>query len=376
MRRWDVFLIPVAIVMAMAPGLRADGDEDLPVITSLPATPTLSVSTIPSNGDVNPYGVAFVPAGFPPGGPLRPGDVLVSNFNAASNLQGTGTTIVRISQNGTQSLFFQGANGLGLSTALGVLKRGYVLVGNVPSTNGLGTCTEVNGQETGVQQGSLLILDRRGHLVTSLNSERFLNGPWDLTLKDDGARAQVFVSNALSGTVVRLDLMIRDDDDRDADRVVVTKATQIGSGYVHRCDPASFVVGPTGLALDDEKDILYVASTGDNAIFAIRNASETATDSGKGQLVIRDSIHLHGPLGLARARNGNLITAQGDAVNPDPNQPSEIVEYTSTGHFVAQFSIDPGSGSAFGLALASFEDGFRFAAVDDGLNVLDIWVVP
>ena len=92
--------------------------------------------------------------------------------------------------------------------------------------------------------------------------------------------------------------------------------------------------------------------------------------------MIRDSIHLHGPLGLARARNGNLITAQGDAVNPDPNQPSEIVEYTSTGHFVAQFSIDPGSGSAFGLALASFEDGFRLAAVDDGLNVLDIWVVP
>jgi hypothetical protein len=379
MRRRDVFLIPVAILMAMATGVRADGDDgdkDLPVITSLPAIPTLSVTTIPSNGDVNPYGVAFVPPGFAKGGPLRPGDILVSNFNASSNLQGTGTTIVRISQGGTQSPFFQGANGLGLSTALGVLKRGYVLVGNVPSTSGLGTCTEIDGQETGVEPGSLLILDRRGHLVTTLSSKRFLNGPWDLTLKDDGARAQVFVSNALSGTVVRLDLMIRDGDDGEADRVVVTKATQIGSGYAHRCDPAAFVVGPTGLALDEENDTLYVASTGDNAIFAIRNASETPNDSGTGKLVISDSIHMHGPLGLARARNGNLITSQGDAVNPDPNQPSEIVEYTSTGHFVAQFPINPSSGSAFGLALASFEDGFRFAAVDDGLNVLDVWVVP
>jgi hypothetical protein len=379
MRRRDLFLVPVAISIAMVTGVRADqddGDRDLPVITSLPASPTLSVSTVPSNGDVNPYGVAFVPPDFVPGGPLRPGDILVSNFNASSNLQGTGTTIVRISQNGAQSLFFQGANGLGLSTALGVLKRGYVLVGNVPSTNGLGTCTEVDGQETGVQQGSLLILDRRGHLITSLSSKRFLNGPWDLTLKDGGARAQVFVSNALSGTVVRLDLMIRDDDDSDADRVVVTKATQIGSGYVHRCDSAAFVVGPTGLALDEENDTLYVASTGDNAIFAIRNASETANDSGTGKLVISDSTHMHGPLGLARARNGNLITSQGDAVNPDPAQPSEIVEYTSTGHFVAQFPIDPGSGSAFGLALASFEDGFRFAAVDDATNVLDVWLVP
>jgi DNA-binding beta-propeller fold protein YncE len=259
---------------------------------------------------------------------------------------------------------------------LGVLKRGYVLVGNVPSTNGLGTCTEVDGQETGVEQGSLLILDGRGHLVTTLSSKRFLNGPWDLTLKDDGTLAQVFVSNALSGTVVRLDLMIRDDDDRDANRVVVTKATQIGSGYVHRCDPAAFVVGPTGLALDEENDTLYVASTGDNAIFAIRHASETANDSGTGNLVVSDSIHMHGPLGLARARNGNLITSQGDAVNPDSTQPSEIVEYTPTGRFVAQFPIDPSSGSAFGLALTSFEDRFRFAAVDDGLNVLDVWVVP
>ena len=82
-----------------------------------------------------------------------------------------------------------------------------------------------------------------------------------------------------------------------------------------------------------------------------------------------------GPLGLARARNGDPITSQGDAVNFDPKHPSEIVEFTAKGKFVAQFSIDPAPGSAFGLALESSEDGFRFAAVDDALNVLDVWVV-
>ena len=61
----------------------------------LPTTPTQSVSTVPANGDLNPYGVAFVPNGFPKGGKIRSGDILVSNFNASSNLQGTGTTIVR-----------------------------------------------------------------------------------------------------------------------------------------------------------------------------------------------------------------------------------------------------------------------------------------
>ena len=55
-------------------------------------------STMPANGDVNPYGVAFVPEGFPSGGPLAPGDILVSNFNstASSNAQGTGTTIIKL----------------------------------------------------------------------------------------------------------------------------------------------------------------------------------------------------------------------------------------------------------------------------------------
>jgi hypothetical protein len=82
-----------------------------------------ATSTVPSNGDVNPYGVAFVPKGFPSGGPLRPGDVLVSNFNNSSNQQGTGSTIVDVSPNGSQSLFFQDTTPSGLTTALGVLKR-------------------------------------------------------------------------------------------------------------------------------------------------------------------------------------------------------------------------------------------------------------
>jgi hypothetical protein len=57
-------------------------------------------STIPANGDLNPYGVAFVPPGFPSGGPLAPGDILVSNFNDSGNTQGTGTTIIKLTPNG------------------------------------------------------------------------------------------------------------------------------------------------------------------------------------------------------------------------------------------------------------------------------------
>ena len=52
---------------------------------------TQIASTVPANGDINPYGVAVIQRSV---GTLVKGDVLVSNFNNSANLQGAGTTIV------------------------------------------------------------------------------------------------------------------------------------------------------------------------------------------------------------------------------------------------------------------------------------------
>src|SRR5215469_843309 len=120
--------------------------------------PVRVVSTAPANGDVNPYGVAFVPPNFPGGGTIHPGDVLVSNFNASSNLQGTGTTIVDVPPNAPLTPFFQGTPGLGLTTALNVLQKGFVIVGNFPSPTG--DCTAAG-------TGSILVIDKNGHMVPS-----------------------------------------------------------------------------------------------------------------------------------------------------------------------------------------------------------------
>jgi hypothetical protein len=88
-------LLLVALMASFDAGVAFAGDNDAkaPVIPQLSPSPNFSDSTLPPNGDVNPYGVAFVPHGFPGGGPLRPGDIIVSNFNNSGNLQGTGTTI-------------------------------------------------------------------------------------------------------------------------------------------------------------------------------------------------------------------------------------------------------------------------------------------
>jgi hypothetical protein len=345
----------------------SDEKTNTPILSGLATAPEQTFSTVPSsNGDLNPYGVAFVPQGFEGAGVLSPGDLLVSNFNNSTNTQGTGTTIVRITPDGKQSVFFQGSPGLGLDTALGVLKSGFVIVGNVP--------TNANGV---AQQGSLLILDANGNVVTTLTDSALLDGPWDLALNDHDDHAQVFVSNVLSGTVTRIDLNIP-----DASTPMVESETQIASGYAHHTDPNALVVGPTGLAFDAATETLYVASTADNAIFAIHDASDTRHDHGVGDLIFNDPNVLHGPLGLVLAPNGDLIVSNGDAVNPNPNAINELVEITKDGEFVAQFQLDgmvsppAAAGAAFGIALTSDNGVLRFAAVDNAFNTVHVWTLP
>ena len=86
------------LTTAFAGNALADRDDRDSAL--LPA-PVIVSSTVPLNGDLNPYGVVFVPRDFARSGVLKPGDLLVSNFNNNQNLQGTGTTIVKIVPGGT-----------------------------------------------------------------------------------------------------------------------------------------------------------------------------------------------------------------------------------------------------------------------------------
>lgn len=324
----------------------------------LPATVRV-VSTIPENGDLNPYGVVTVPKGFPSRGAVNPGDILVSNFNSSANLQGTGTTIVRIQNSGPASVFFQGTAPLGLSTALNILRAGFVVVGNFPSPDLSGSCNTATA-------GSILVIDKTGKQIGEI-TDPSINGPWDSTLFDEGNSAKLFISNGLNGTIVRLDLSV------GATGVTLKKATQIASGYGNHCDPVTFVDAPTGLVYDAEKDVLFVASTVDNAVFEVEDAGDRKHDGGMGKVIYQDAVHLHGALAMAMAPNGHLVVSNNDAVNPDPNQPSELVEFTREGKFVRQISVDQNGGGSFGLNVAGTEESAKFAFVDDNVNALSIW---
>ena len=105
--------------------------------------------------------------------------------------------------------------------------------------------------------------------------------------------------------------------------------------------------------------------------------SSTITGSaGTGTLLVQDTTHLHGPLDLALSPNGHLLAANSDGRNADPNQPSELVEYSTGGKFLTEFSVDPNNGGAFGLTIHSLGNGvIRYAAVDYNQNTLNMWTI-
>ena len=358
-RRSKTFWLKTLTTVALAAVAVGSAHAQMP--DAFLPSPVRSVSTVPKNGDGNPYGVAFVPSNFLTGsGPLRHGDILVSNYNNSMGLQGTGTTIVRVPATGAApSVFFQGKAGLGLSTALGTLQYGFVVVGNAPTTDGTAATAGA---------GSLLVINKWGQLVQTI-TDPSIQGPWDMALVDHGDQAIAFVTNALTGTVTRLRFSV------SSTGLKLENATVIASGYVHRGDPVTLFVAPTGAVYDEKRDVLYVASTGDNAVFAIWDASRRKSEDGLGTVIYQDNTHLHGALGLAAAPNGHLLVTNNDGINPDPKQPSEIVEFTKEGEFVKEIPVDPAQGGSFGLAVNAWDDTAIFAAVDDNTNSLTIWTL-
>jgi len=323
-------------------------------------TVTPIASTIPGNGDVNPYGVAVVPRSV---GYLHQGNVLVSNFNDSSNTQGTGTTIVQVNPSSGDVSQFAGISdpacpgGVGLTTALVVLRNGWVIVGSLP------TRTDSSGNVLVSGSGCLIVLDSQGQVKETI-SHHGINGPWDMTALDLGNITELFVTNVLNGTVAAggntvdrgtvLRLLISSGP---AGPPQLLGVTQIGSGFAETLNSSALVIGPTGVGLGPN-GTLYVADTLNSRIAAIPNAAARLTDDGTGQTVAEGSP-LNGELGLAIAPNGDILTVNGGDGN--------LVETTPGGAQVVKTIDDqgspPGAGNLFGLAVKPGADAVYF--VDD-----------
>jgi hypothetical protein len=336
--------------------------------------PAPIATTVPPNGDVNPYGIVTVPDTV---GSLVRGDELVSNFNDSDNLQGTGTTIVQIPPSGNNdmpgaaSVFAQISDpecpgGVGLTTALTVTRTGYVIVGSLPTSDGMSDTA---------QAGCLIVLNSRGRVVETIAGGP-INGPWDMAASDEGFFTTLYVTNVLNGTVaadtggpsvagnvvdrgtvVRIELLTI-----PGVRPIVLNEDVIATGFPERTDPSALVVGPTGDALAPD-GTLYVADTQGNRIAAIPDAPFRVFPARHGGFTVSSGGDLNGPLGLTLAPNGDILTANGGDGN--------IVETTPFG---AQTDIaadsSSGAGALFGLTVPPGFDGVYF--VDDGDNSLRV----
>jgi hypothetical protein len=334
-------------------------------------------STIPDNGDVNPYAVVVAPVS---SGAIEAGDVLVDNFNNISNLQGTGTTIIDYRPSTKQTKLFAQVSqklpacpgGVGLTTAMTMLKTGWVIVGSLPSTDGT---TATKGE------GCMLVFDSSGHHVATWSGPT-ISGPWgDMAVIDHGDKATLFISMAGFGvpgpdvvdpathfpvtvhnaTVLRLELSIP-----DGQPPVLVSQTVVGSGFAQRADRDNFLFGPTGLSLGPD-DTLYVTDGMDNVITAISNASTRTDSDGPGRIVTKEGL-LAWPLAMVLLENGHLLVCNGkngQAVEVDPQSGKQIYAHWLDPN---QAQSPPGNGDLFGLAMAP--EGKSFFYVEDDVNAL------
>ena len=338
---------------------------------------TTLASTIPDNGDVNPYAVVVAPV---TAGKIQKDDVLVDNFNNISNLQGTGTTIVDYNPTTKQTTLFaqipqklaQCPGGVGLSTAMTMLKSGWIIVGSTPSTDGT---TKTKGD------GCLLVLDADGKLVATWSGPT-INAPWgNMAVKDEGDHATLFVSMAGFGlqgpevldpatkypmivrkaTVLRLEVRIPEGKPPE-----LVSQTVVADGFAQRADRDNFLFGPTGEALDED-GTLYVTDGLDNVITAIPDALTRKDSAGTGREVTKDGL-LAWPLALAWTPERHLLVTNGkngQVVEVDPKSGKQIYAQWIDND---QAQSPPGNGDLFGLAVMS--DGKGFYYVEDDMNTL------
>jgi hypothetical protein len=323
-------------------------------------------STVPANGDVNPYGIVLLSTSI---GKLHAGDLLISNFNDKANNQGTGTTIVELTPDGKPSVFSTitaGAlpgrcpGGVGLTTALSVLPGGYVVVGSLPSTN---------GKSATAQLGCLIVLDSSGKPVSTISGPQ-IAGPWDMTATTQGTITTLFVSNALNGGAAK---GVHTINNSTVLRIRVSSAagqapqvlgeTVIANKIPWRDDPNALVIGPTGVALASN-GTLYLADTLDNRIAAIPQAMTRTTPAADGGQTVSVGGKLIQPLGLTLAPNGDILTSNAGNGN--------IVETTPAGQQLTADTADTktGAGSLFGLVVNATGNGIYY--VDDGDNTLKL----
>jgi hypothetical protein len=320
--------MPAARTPMQAPAVSQNASFGASIMGQLHQQVVIGSTIDPMFGQLNPYGLAVASSS---AGSIAKGDLVVCNFNASSNVQGTGYTIVALHPvpGSTPTLIaadpttLLGCNALALAPNDTIWAAAFAANGNP-------------------------IFSSSGSLVTNLTGTP-LNHPFGQTFAQPKKGSPVFYeSNAGDGSIVRIT-----PGSPPSMQVVAT-------GFPVNNGPPGSILGPSGLQYDRRQDTLYVVDGTNNSVVTISKVSTlpagclTVKSNGKrfgGHCAARARVlfsgaPLNGPISSALLFNGNLVVGN----TLDPSGQNLMVELNPGGKVLGVRNVDTGAGgSLFGM---------------------------
>lgn len=302
------------------------------VLAQLHQATTIGSTVDPTNGDQNPYGLDIARI---TKGKLTAGDLVVSNFNDAANVQGTGTSIIALH-------------------AMPGSKPRHIIASSL-----LRGPTELTIDPDDNIFNAVFVAQRVLIYNASGGFEAALNGPWNkpfgityaLLGGVNGQRA-FYESNAgPTGSIVRI------NRDRDGDSF---SFQTIARGFPVNGGVPGTELGPSGLQYDNTRDRLYIVDGTNCTAYYFEHASTIPANAivvnpgGKtfsGLFASRAHVlfsgaPLNGPISSALLFNGNLVIGN----TTEPNGMNNMVEISPVGKVLDVKNVDTGAGGAiFGM---------------------------
>lgn len=300
---------------------------DASVMKQLTKQVVIGSAVDPANGAQNPYGLTVAPV---TSGGFKKGDLVVCDFNAKSNVQGTGRSIV----------------------ALHPLPKSKPA--HVSSIKPLKGCDALalGGDDT-IWAASMVandnpVIDPSGGLIQNIKGKPF-DQPWGQAFASPKGGAPAFYeTNAGDGSVVRINLSS------------VFTYDVIATGFPVNHGKPGTALAPSGLAYDASIDTLYFADGMNDTIVAFKgvsnipaggikakdNGMKFAGPSASNARVVFAGKPLNGPISTALLPNGNLIAGN----TLDPNGKNLLIEISAAGKLLDVRNVDAGAaGALFGI---------------------------
>jgi hypothetical protein len=311
-----------------------DFSPDVSVLKQLKKQVVIGSTVDPANGAQNPYGLTVAPV---TAGKFKAGDLVACNFNAKSNVQGTGRSIVALHP-------VPNSSPLHVSSDKTLLGCDAIALGS-----------DDTGWAASMVANDNPVIDVNGKLIVNISGKPFTQ-PWGQIFAQPKTAAAVFYeTNAGNGSVVRINLGSKFTYD------------VIATGFPVNHGKPGTALAPSGLAYDAKLDTLYFADGKNDTVVAFKNVSAIprhgirATNDGMkfsgpsaaDARIVFAGKPLNGPISTALLPGGNLVVGN----TLDPTGKNLLIELSPGGKVLDVRNVDTGAaGAIFGLVATGRND--------------------